>query len=121
VIDEFVLPEYRQSFLDAIREPQNFFKHVDQKNADKKLKFYYDVTKFFLLDAVLLCSKLTGRSTPEMHVFFVWFLMKYPKYFEVENPTLSKKLEEARSLDIGGFEVAVQCIDILRVRGWTST
>jgi hypothetical protein len=81
-VDNYVCAEHRKDFLDLIRKSQNFFKHADESNPDETLEFYHELTRFLLLDAVVLCSNLRGDSTPEIRVFFAWMLLNYPKYFE---------------------------------------
>ena len=74
---EIIRPEYRKEFDQLFNRAQNFLKHAD-RDRDDELKFYYEATKFYLLDAALLYNHITGRQFPEITGLFVWFSVKFP-------------------------------------------
>lgn len=82
---DLIRPEYRKKVLDILNEPQNFFKH-GQRGPDDQLKFYYDATAFFLLDAALLYVQLTGQQFPEVTVIIAWSIVKFPNILAAEAP-----------------------------------
>lgn len=75
-----VRPEDRSGFIRAIHLPQNFFKHA-RKDSGAKLAFRYQVSHFFLFDAIRLFVLLCGSATETMKVFLVWFQLRYPDLF----------------------------------------
>jgi hypothetical protein len=75
-----VSPENRTGFIHAIHLPQNFFKHA-KTDAGTKLVFRYQVSSFYLFDALRFYVLLAGKATEAMRVFFVWFQLRYPDLF----------------------------------------
>jgi hypothetical protein len=75
-----VSAESKASFIKAIHLPQNFFKHA-KTDAGTKLAFRYQVSPFYLFDAIRLYVLLAGAATESMRVFFVWFQLRYPDLF----------------------------------------
>lgn len=75
-----VRPEDRAGFIGAIHLPQNFFKHAT-KDSGAKLAFRYQVSHFFLFDAIRLFVLLHRSATERMKVFLVWFQLRYPDLF----------------------------------------
>jgi hypothetical protein len=74
---DFIRPERKQELDSLLNKAQNFFKHAD-KDPDSKLKFYYEATPFYLLDAVQLFGQPTGRQSPEGVELLAWSLVKFP-------------------------------------------
>jgi hypothetical protein len=110
--DELIRPEYRKEFVDALRSPQNFFKHAHNKDPDEKLEFHYELTKFNLFDAAFLCSTLTGRFPPEILVFHAWFMAKYPKLYIANDPMkMNFLVESLKIFDLDDFQFLVDVID----------
>lgn len=72
-----VRPQDRAAFIRAIHFPQNFFKHAS-KDSGGKLVFRYQVSHFFLFDAIRLFVLLRRGATEKMKVFLVWFQLRYP-------------------------------------------
>ena len=72
-----ILSERRKEFAKAINLPQNFFKHAD-RDSTVKLVFRYNVSHFFLFDAVRLFVLLGGGLTTKVKVFLIWFQLRYP-------------------------------------------
>ncbi|SRR6266571_89482 len=72
-----VRPEDRKGFISAIHLPQNFFKHA-REDCGAKLTFRYQVSHFFLFDAIRLFVLLRRTATEPMKVFLVWFQLRYP-------------------------------------------
>lgn len=74
---EFIRAERQKEWVMIFKRAENFFKHAD-RDADESLKFYYDATPFFLLDAALLHIRLTGRQIPEIQALIVWSALRFP-------------------------------------------
>ncbi len=113
-VDQLIRPENRKELIDMLRTPQNFFKHAG-KDAKQKLEFHYEVTKFHLLDAVLLCSSLKGLPlAPEFAALIGWFMAKYPDIF-IDNGDgiMAAAKQLARGIDFDDFELIVSAIDSL--------
>lgn len=72
-----VRPESRKEFIKAVNLPQNFFKHADL-DSGSKLVFRYNVSHFYLFDAIRLFVLLRGSATYKMKVFLMWFQLRYP-------------------------------------------
>ena len=75
-----IRPEKRQEFIKAINLPQNFFKHAD-RDGDTKLRFRYNISHFYLFDAVRFFVLLHGSATDKMKVFLMWLQLRYPDMF----------------------------------------
>jgi hypothetical protein len=101
--------EKRKEILDSLRKPQNFFKHSG-KDPNETLKFYYEDTEYQLIEAIILWVHVTQRPpTPEMGMFFAWFVSKYPDWFHEE---FSRPLiEEIHSANFDDFEANLKRID----------
>jgi len=111
--DELIRPEKKKEFIERIRAPQNFFKHAS-KDSNQKLKFHYEVTKFLLFDAVLLCSSLKGPPyPPEFSAFIGWFMHKYPKVFKDDGGIMSVAKQMVKGIDFDDFELILSAIDCM--------
>ena len=75
-----VRQEDRAAFITAIHLPQNFFKHA-RKDRGGKLAFRYQISHFFLFDAIRLFVLLRRGATERMKIFLVWFQLRYPDLF----------------------------------------
>ena len=75
-----IRPEKRKKFINAINLAQNFFKHADQ-DGGTKLVFRYNVSHFYLFDAVRFFVLLHGSPTSKMIVFLMWLQLRYPDLF----------------------------------------
>ena len=69
--------EERTSFIRVINAAQNYFKHADQ-DGEHEFRFYYELTPFYLFDAVRLFLLLGGVATHHMKVFMMWFQLRFP-------------------------------------------
>lgn len=90
-------------------EAQNFFKHAD-RDPSENLKFHYEATKYYLLDAALLYNQLTGRQFPEMTGLFGWFLVKFPDLLG-DDPNLQAAMKLAKGVNPDDFELLLYAID----------
>jgi hypothetical protein len=112
-LEQQVRPEMKDALFEVLREPQNFFKHAG-KDANKKLKFYYESTKYHLIDAVELYAALTNRRTPEMAMFFGWFVRKHPHVFkptDADSQFQRALIARIHSVNFDDFEVILHVID----------
>lgn len=108
---ELIIAEKREEFAMMVREAQNFFKHSG-KDQSKTLKFYPDVTKFYLFDAVRLLASLTGKFVPETQTFMGWFLVKFPYLIDTRDmPQAEKARELAKRIDVDDFALFRAVID----------
>ncbi len=112
--NERIRPEKRKEFINKMRAPQNFFKHA-AKDANQKLEFHYEVTKFVLFDAVLLFAELKGLPlAPEFAAFLGWFTAKYPDVFIDEGDAIMTAVKQlASDIDFDNFEMIICAIDVL--------
>ena len=112
--NERIRPEKREEFINKMRAPQNFFKHA-AKDSNQKLEFHYEVTKFLLFDAVLLCAALKGLPlAPEVAAFLGWFMAKYPDVFIDEgDPIMAAAKQLSSDIDFDDFEMIIYAIDVL--------
>lgn len=60
---ELIRPERQKEVYQLFRRAQNFFKHANE-DPEATLDFFYETTKFYLLDAALLYQALTGSTIP---------------------------------------------------------
>ncbi|MRR16119.1 MAG: hypothetical protein EG826_06655 [Deltaproteobacteria bacterium] len=88
-----VSAENKAAFIQAIHLPQNFFKHA-KTDSGNKLVFRYQVSPFYLFDALRLYVLLAGAATETMRVFLVWFQLRYPDLFCY--PAAEEDLREIR-------------------------
>jgi hypothetical protein len=112
--NERIRPEKRKEFINELRAAQKFFKHAG-KDANQKLEFHYEATKFQLFDAVLLCAALKGLPlAPEFAAFLGWFMAKYPDVFIDEGDPIMAAVEQlVRDIDFDDFELIICAIDAL--------
>lgn len=76
---DFIRPERKKEVRKLFNEAQNFFKHAD-RDPDAQLKFYYEATQFYLLDAALLYTLVTGQQFPEVTGLIAWSVVKFPDF-----------------------------------------
>jgi hypothetical protein len=88
-----VRPEDRRAFITAIHLPQNFFKHAST-DYGARLAFRYQISHFFLFDAIRLFVLLNRGATDKMKVFLVWFQLRYPDLYSF--PSAEEELSKIR-------------------------
>jgi len=106
-----IRPECRNDLGRLFKRAQNFFKHADS-DADAQLEFYYEATKFYLLDAALLYNQLTERQFPEITGLLAWFSVKLPDLL-VEGPfkrEVQSLISEGANSD--DFQLFLDVIDL---------
>jgi hypothetical protein len=110
--NDLIRPEYKKVVLDILNEPQNFFKHAD-RDPNRQLKFYYEATPFFLLDAALLYIQITDKQVPEVLGIIGWSIVKFPNIL-VEGPikTMMTGLIP-RGMNPDNYELILAAIDSL--------
>lgn len=69
-------PAMRKAF-NAIRIPQDFFKHA-RKDPEGKLNFWPGITTLYLFESIRMYLVLSEDLTYEMKVFLMWLQLKYP-------------------------------------------
>jgi hypothetical protein len=74
---QFIRQDKQKYWLDSLNKAQNFFKHAD-KDPEGIHEFCPALTHFFLLDSIFLYVQLTKSAFPEIVIFFMWFILKYP-------------------------------------------
>ncbi len=89
--------EKQKDFWASINYPQNFFKHAD-RDSGTKMVFRYNVSPFYLLDAVRLFTLLHGSFTDKMKVFLMWFQLRYPD--KLCFPSIEENLKNIRESTI---------------------
>ena len=81
-----IRPEKKSEVIDLFKKAQNFFKHAG-KEASKAIEFVPFQTEIMLFDCVRMYMRLTNQKSPEVHVYQLWFIMRYPQYFNyTRNP-----------------------------------
>ncbi len=76
-----IKPEKKSEVIVLFKRAQNFFKHSD-RDASKSIEFVPFLSEMYLFDCVRMYIALTNQTTAETHVFQLWFIMKYPQYFD---------------------------------------
>lgn len=110
-----IRPEKQDEVRSLFAKAQNFFKHAD-RDADAKLEFFPDATKFYLLDATRLLLSLTGRHLPETAALVGFFVVQYPGWFNFDDmPELQGIKELVPKLDANNFEAILFCLDRLKL------
>ncbi len=86
--------------LNALNEPENFFKHGD-RDADAELTFFPKFTECLLVDACEKYREMTAECVPEFLCFTLWFMMQAPEKFEIpeEWRSLADDAKELQSND----------------------
>ena len=107
---EFVRPEYREELAKRLNEAQNFFKHAD-RDRDEELKFYHETTKFYLFDGSFLYNQVTGRQLPEIAVFQMWFVAKYPDLLK-GHPLKEVITRVAQDTDLEDYDLFLKLLDL---------
>lgn len=84
VMDWSLIREERRKELEvALRDAQNFFKHADRENDEKKaLDFSSEESEFLILDACMFYRALTDKITPRIVLFKNWMRSKRPNIFK---------------------------------------
>ena len=67
----------KKDVLDAVRRPQNFFKHAD-RDPEGFLRFNPMLTACLILYGIHYLHCLTGTKSPEGQVFCLWFYLRFP-------------------------------------------
>ncbi|HPQ44029.1 MAG TPA: hypothetical protein PKZ42_07340 [Syntrophales bacterium] len=85
-----------QNFISLINYPYNFFKHAN-RDATAKIdigpleQFIQD----FVMDAIVMLQRLCGDIPIEAKVYWMWFVSKYPEYFDdCPDDSEIKKMQE---------------------------
>ena len=112
-----VRPDKKQEVTRLFNEAQNFFKHADL-DPDAQLKFYYEATPFYLVDAAQLYLALTGQQFPEVTVLQMWFVAKFPVLLS-EGPFKEQMIRHARKVDPDDHRLLLEIID--HFSEWTGT
>lgn len=81
----------REQWVKVLSAPQNFFKH-GSRDLNKKLVFNPAFTHMMLYDSVLLFQKISGRETPEMLSYRLWFGAHYLLTLMEPNTPIKKLL-----------------------------
>jgi hypothetical protein len=113
VIEDLVRPEKLKEFREAFRRPQNFFKHAD-RDADRQIDFYYEGTKYFILEAVINYGWVSGKQFLEAQMFFAWFLVKNPH--TIRDGQFKKLFfaEVPAGLALDNFDAILGAIDLIK-------
>lgn len=109
IFDDMILPEKKKELYQIFRQPQNFFKHAD-RDGDENLKFYYEGTKFFIIEALILYNLLGIALFPEAIMFFAWFSKKHPNF--IKQGPLREAVAKLRSvLEVDDFHSVLLALD----------
>jgi hypothetical protein len=76
-----IKPEKKKEVADIFKKAQNFFKHAS-RDASVTMEFAPFQTEVMIFDCVRMYMCLTGQKTAEVHVYNLWFIMRYPEYFD---------------------------------------
>jgi hypothetical protein len=103
----------KHELIDAIRKPQNFFKHAD-KDADQSVRLNPMLTACFMMSAVQYLLKLRTNQTAECEVFRFWFFLRKPE----DAPQEVKALLGATpsTIDPDDYEFFSEAIELNRGR-----
>ena len=79
---ECVKDEKKKEFWDLLFKARNFFKHAD-RDPDPNGSIDFDPwqSELFLYDSIRIYVHLTGKQTVEMGFYSIWFMTRYPDYF----------------------------------------
>ena len=78
---EFIRPERKKEWVDLLNATPNFLKHAG-KDHDKRIEFFPQTIKFWILDCVLMHEKVTKPHLRESTLFMLWFINQYPQDFK---------------------------------------
>ena len=67
----------KKQVLDAVKRPQNFFKHAD-KDGDDTIKLNPSLSACLMMSSVQYLIELKRPRTPEYLTFQTWFYLKFP-------------------------------------------
>lgn len=77
---EHVRDEFRAEFRAKLNEAENFFKHAD-RDPDALLLFNPGLSELMLYECCIRYWQMTGETTPHMHAYKAWFMLKKPRFF----------------------------------------
>ncbi len=89
-IHKYVDPQHAELLRKKLNEAQNFFKHAD-RDPGSVHSFKPLQTETLLFEACLKHRELSGRITPLLAVYSVWFMLLNRDIFE-KQPTFAKVL-----------------------------
>lgn len=81
----FIKPERLKEWVQALRRPQNFFKHAD-KDPDATVELGEFHTEHLLLEACMMYFLLTKQLPWAIKTYYAWYTVSYPKYLLDDNP-----------------------------------
>lgn len=106
-----IVPEDHQQLRQAMRSPQNGFKHAD-RDADSMVEYDRHMTVLHLYQTCVTHQRLTDVHLPETLVFEVWLHMTYPESLGLESfPHPMANLVDPTDLTLFSEE-----IDVMRRR-----
>jgi len=114
---DLIRPEYKKEVANRFNEAQNFLKHAD-RDPDEQLKFYFEATQFYLLDAAHLYNQLTRQQFPEVTGLFAWFAVKFPNFL-VEGAFKEQiiGLVSPQGFNPDDYQLLLKAIDLLALEG----
>jgi hypothetical protein len=89
----WIIPKERKEIRDLFRSAGNYFKHADDKNYDKPLKFFYKPVEMYLFDSCRMYYTLTNNNPPTIGIYKSWFHLTHKGLLM---PDLEEKLEKSR-------------------------
>ena len=113
---------YREEMFDEwkrkVKEAQNFFKHADRKNdPDEVLHFRPSTNKWLLFDCADTYFRLTDERTPVMDVFWRYFIVYHPKFF---NSAAIESLVIKELRTVSKHQFFTELLPMIQARGTTT-
>jgi hypothetical protein len=81
VEDSTILSELgvKKEVINAMRDPQNFFKHAHSGNADDSIRFNQMLSVCLMFSACRYSHQISGRQLQESIVLQLWFYARFPE------------------------------------------
>jgi len=92
----YLTEEMKQEVLQAMRTPQNFFKHAD-RDPEAELELEPKFTEMLMIFAVTTYWRLTGQLPPICDAFANWVLLQQPEWLK-NVPAAEGLLRKAKEL-----------------------
>lgn len=75
ILDLYIKPEGKKTWLQKMNEAKNFFKHAD-KDPIKQYEFNPRQTDWIIICAIDSLRKLTGEDYDQLHAYEWWFMSR---------------------------------------------
>lgn len=100
----------KKEVIDAMRQPQNFFKHAHKGVPEETVRFSSDLASYMMVKAANYYHQITGRQLEECLILYIWFYTKHPdRAPEQMQALLANKLWDSSDFAFYADAIKKQC------------